>query len=435
MKIKNIFLALSLVFSLQAFSAKVPASWLTSGDIDDKSDDMTELEKTYDNILETKADLIEDAAKGKEDSKRKWYLQSIATELAIEQKGTIGVLGLEGETAVGLIWQRTPESIKRLQQKYYGATSPVVEKSLEDETASNDETLKITSETSKIDIEKQIEPIVEATFRAGKVKNKDLLRKNLLKKVVEYQKLLSEVDEAPVYTPWWVYKFQFELSIKAEGTVLPYLVVGAEARVKLEWYRIKKKNQNIDKSDKPLSKNTAFLMAMAKDFETMDELALGKNGEKRFALDTIKVGIGLAVEGEIAVAEVKGAAIGSVFFKREKIQDKMAQEMPKLSDTFSVLNKSSNGIMDKSRIGDGIRGTLYQASRENFRKGLRKATKMAKFWSRGALRRHDKRVAQGKEINFDLNVIEMELELALEGGVRVVTLEGIAVLELFLVKK
>lgn len=447
MKFKNIFMALSLIFSLQAFSAKVPTSWLTSGNIDEKSDDMAELEKSYDNILDTKADLIEEAAKGKEDPKRKWYLQSICTELAIEQKGTLGVLTLEGETAVELIWQRTPESVKKLQQKYYGTASPVSEKSLEDEIASNDETIKITSESSKIDIEKQIEPIVEATFKAGKVKNKERLRKNLFSRISEYQKILSEVDNAPVYTPWWVYKFQFELNILAEGAVLPYLVVGTEVRVKLEWYRIKKKTQNFEKSDKPLSKTTAFLMAMAKDFESMDELALGKNDEKRFALDTIKVGVGFGAEGEIVVAKVKGSVIGSIFFKRDKVVDKMAQELPELPKTFSILDKNStenlalakenniNVNMDKSLVGDRVRGVLFEASREKFRKGLKKAVKMAKFWSRGALKRQEKRIAEGKPHDFDLNVIEMELELALEGGVRAVDLKGIAVLQLFLVKK
>lgn len=447
MKLKNIFLALSLIFSLQAFSAKVPASWLTSGDIEDKSDDMAELEKSYDNILDTKAELIEEAAKGKSDTKRRWYLQSIATELAIEQKGTLGVLGLEGETAVELIWQRTPESIKKLQQKYYGASSLVAEKSLEDEIAPNGEILKITSETAKIDIERQIEPIAEAAFRAGKVKNKNLLRKNLLNKVVEYQNMLSELDNSPNYTPWWAYKFQFELNVSAEGSVLPYLVVGTEVRVKLEWYRIRKKTQGLEKSDKPLSKNNAFLMAMAKDFESMDELALGRNNEKHYVLDTIKVGIGVGVEGEIFVAKVKGSVIGSVFFKREKISDKMSQELPRLPDTFPVLDnnskenfalaKESNTQMgtDKSLLGDRIRGTLFEASRERFRKGLKKAVKMAKFWSRGAIKRQERRIAEGKEVNFDLNAIEIELELALNGGIRAVELEGIAVLQIFLVKK
>ncbi|MFI5391093.1 MAG: hypothetical protein ACHQYQ_07000 [Bacteriovoracales bacterium] len=432
MKIKNIFMALSLVFSLQAFSAKVPSSWLTSsGDVMEKSsEDMSDLEKTYDNILETKGDLIEEVAKGREHSKSKWYLQSIATSLGIEQKGSIGVLGLEGETAVSLIWQRTPESVKKLQQKYYGTSSAVAEKSIEDEIDPNGETLKITSETSKVEIAKQIEPIVEATFKAGKVKNKETLRKNLLKKVYDYQKMLADVDSAPVFTPWWVYKFQFELDITAEGEVLPFMVVGTEVRVKLEWYRIQKKTQ--DKSDKPISKNAAFLMSMAKDFETMDELAVGRNNDRHFALDTIKVGIGMVAEGEIGVAEVKGKVTGSVFFKREQVGDKMAQELPRLPDTFPIIGK---GSIDKSVIGDNIRGALYNASRDRFRKGLKKAVKMAKFWSKGALKRHDRRIAQGKETNFDLNVIELELEITLGGGVGVVTLEGFAELELFLVKK
>lgn len=447
MKIKNILLAFTMFFSLQAFTATVPHSWISdSADIFiEKSDEMAELEKSYDNILETKSDMVEDIIKGKPDPKRRWFLQSIATQLTIEKKGTIGVLGMKGETSVALIWQRTPDSIKKLQQKYYGTSSAVAEKSLEDETASS-EAVKITSETTKTEMENQLEPIVEAAFVAGKVKKKSVLREKLLSKLSEYQDLLKDLDHTPNFTPWWVYKFQFDLNITAEGAVHPVVNVGTEVRVRVEWYRISR-NVTLDKADKEPSENAKFLMAMASDFSAMDELALGANNQKRFALDTIKVGVGLQAKGKIVVASVKGKVFGSIFFKREQVANKSLEFMPALSDTFPVMGEAStenlkyakdNNItvdsIDKS-FGDDVRERIFNASRDKFRKGLKKAVKMAKFWSKGALRREERRMSQGKEVHFNLNVIEIELELYLGGGIGAATVEGIAELELFMVRK
>jgi hypothetical protein len=445
MKINNILLVFTMFFSFQALTATVPHSWISdSADLSiEKSDEMAELEKSYDNILETKSDMIEDIIKGKPDPKRKWFLQSIATQLTIEKKGTLGVLGMKGETSVALIWQRTPESIKKLQEKYYGTSSAVAEKSLEDEIVSNDESVKITSETTKSEMEKQIEPIVEAAFVAGKVKKKGVLREKLLSKLTEYQDLLKDLDHAPNFTPWWVYKFQFDLNITAEGAVHPLVSVGTEVRVRVEWYRISR-NVSVDKSSKEPSENAKFLMAMASDFSAMDELALGANNQKRFALDTIKVGIGLQAKGKIVVAKVKGKVFGSIFFKREKISDKSLAPAINLPETFPVLDEASeqnlnyareNNIRVDSIDKSGFSETIFNASRDKFRKGLKKAVKMAKFWSKGAIKREERRMAQGKEVHFNLNVIEIELELYLGGGIGVATVDGIAELELFMVRK
>ncbi len=445
MRIKNILVMMGLIFSFQAISATVPQSWINeSEDISiEKSEQMDELEKAYDNILETKGDMLDDVVKGRSDQRRRWFLQSIASELTIEKKGTIGVLGLKGESVVGAIWQRTPESIQKLQKKLYGTSSPVIaEKSIDEETEGNGDVVKINSETTQSEMERQIGPIVEATFVAGKVKDKSRLREKLLSKLAEYQTLLKDLDHAPQWTPWWVYKFQFQLNIEASGAVHAIANVGTEVRLRVEWYRIQRKSQ--DKGIFTPSENAKVLLAMAKDFSQMDELALGRNGDKRFALDTIKVALGMSAKGKIVVASVKGKVFGGVFFKRAKTVEKGIDTID-LPETLPILGevneenlkyaKANNLKMDSIEKSEGITEAVYYASRDKFRKGLKKAVKMANFWTRGALKRQDKRRASGKEIHFDLNVIEMELELYLGGGIGAVTVEGIAEVELFFVRK
>jgi|GEM_PF-4893050 len=452
-------LLMSLLISAGVSAARIPSAWITDTLEDpsfNKSTEMLELEKEYDNILDAKSQLVERiATKKRERKNRKWYLQSIKSEIEIEHVGTIGIgafASAKVATAVEFIWNRTKESTKNLQQKYYGASdaSPV-DKSVENEIngSSDQDTIRFSSQTSTIDLEKEIEPLVEASFKSGKIKNKKLFKSRLLSKIGEYQEVLSDLDEMPNYTPWWVYKFQFDLYFDASGKVLPFLSVGTGIGLKLEWYRIRKKSS--DKAVKEMSDNSKFIMAMAQDFETLDKLTLGKKNKAHYGLEYLKVGIGIGAKGQLGVAKLKGHLIGSAFFRRAKNSVNNKMRRVKLNNTFPIIDAYTpeklayakkhsiivepNISSDKSRIGERIRSGIYNASRENFRKGLKKAIKMAHFWSKIPLRRQAKRIARGKKQHFELKIIELELEVFLRGTIGVATVEGIGVLTLFLVKQ
>ncbi|RLA60908.1 MAG: hypothetical protein DRQ88_09745 [Epsilonproteobacteria bacterium] len=459
MKIKIYTLLMSFLISSAASAAKLPQAWITDTLEDpsfDKSTEMIELEKEYDNILDAKSQLVEKIATKKQERKnRKWYLQSIKSEIEIESVGTIGIgafASVKIATAVEFIWNRTKESMRKLQQKYYGASDvSTVDKSVEKEIngSSDQDTIRFNSATSTPDLEKEIAPFVEASFKLGKIKDKKLFKTNLIAKINDYQKVLSDLDGMPKYTPWWVYKFQFDLYFDASGKVLPFMSVGVGVGLKLEWYRIRKKNS--DKSVKEMSDNSKFIMAMAQDFETLDKLTLGKKKKAHYGLQYLKVGIGIGAKGQLGVAKLKGHLIGSAFFRRAKNHPNNKIRRVKLNNTFPIIDAYNsenlayakensievepNVSSDKSRIGDRIKSGIFKASRANFRKGLKKAIKMANFWSRVPLRRQAKRIARGKEQHFDLKIIELELEVYLRGTVGVATLEGIGVLELFLVKQ
>jgi hypothetical protein len=191
---------------------------------------------------------------------------------------------------------------------------------------------------------------------------------------------------------------------------------------------------------------------MAKDFETLDELNVRSY---KYGLDYIKVGIGLGVKGSIFVAKAKGGVIGSVFFKRDSVSNNKSfsdVQEPKLDDTFLIADYDNVKNREyahkhkievtplqlgteKSMLDGENKVALFKASRKHFRKGLHKTVKMARFFSKGAVRRAERMRRKGKMVHFDLKVLELELELFLRGSVGAVTLEGIGILELFLVKR
>ncbi|MEE2743692.1 MAG: hypothetical protein VYD54_07260 [Bdellovibrionota bacterium] len=461
MKNKILFSFLAAVSWINlASAALVPQEWIKDvGPTYEKSmnEDLNGLERDYDNLLDAKSTMLEKLAQEKsvKNGKRKWFLQSVKSELGIEPVGKIGIVGVKGEAAVEMIWVRTQESINKLQNKYYGPYRNNIESEEVSAGPKVDETVRLTSKMTQADFEKQIGPIVEASIRTGKVKNRQAFQRNLIQKMKEFQNMAIELERKPQERPWWPYKFQLALYAEASGKVLPYMSVGTGIRILLEWYRIEKEVADPDdylvkQNDRPLSQNAKFIYAMAKDFETLDELNVRSY---KYGLDYIKVGVGLGVKGNIFVAKAKGGVIGSVFFKRDALgsQNKsVSLKEPKLDDHFYIaaednsknreyaykhkLNVTPLSGTEKS-FGEDQQLALYKASREHFRNGLHKTIKMARFLSKGAVRRAERLRRKGKMVHFDLKVLELELELYLRGGVGAVTLEGIGILELFLVKR
>ena len=308
------------------------------------------------------------------------------------------------------------------------------------------------------DIERQIAPIIQVSAKSGKVQNKQAFRRNLIKQIKEFQSVAMELENKPTERPWWPYKFQLQLYAEASGTVLPYMSVGTHIRILLEWYRVESEDKDPDdymkrKQQKPLSQNAKFIYAMAKDFETLDDLNVRSY---KYGLDYIKVGIGLGVKGNIFVAKAKGGVVGSVFFKRDPYQQNeksiLEAKEPKLDDHFPILDYDNlknrkyankyklkvtpiNFGQEKSLIDEKNQLAIFHASRDKFRKGLHKTKDMARFLAKGAVRRAERLRRKGKMVHFDLKVLELELELYLRGTVGAVTLEGIGIVELFLVKR
>ena len=110
-KILFSFLAAASWINL-ASAALVPQEWIKDvGPTYEKSmnKDLNGLERDYDNLLDAKSTMLEKLAQEKsvKNGKRKWFLQSVKSELGIEPVGKIGIVGVKGEAAVEMIWVRT----------------------------------------------------------------------------------------------------------------------------------------------------------------------------------------------------------------------------------------------------------------------------------------------------------------------------------------
>jgi|GEM_PF-3429071 len=404
---------------IQLFGVGIPSSNVATVVSDaEKSgvgEDLDRILTTGDSILSFKgSQKVSDSLNSSSNSKvkRPWYLQSIKTELAIEGSGEIGLLGIEGEAALELIWMRTPEAIKRLQVDAgmilpLSVAPPVVE---------DQGTVLLSTSMSHQEVTKKIDGIVEYLGQNRKVSNLGKLRSQLLVRTQELQGWVGQFEQMPDDFLWKPYKYQVELFVQGEGVVVPAVEVGVVARVRLEWTLNRKSvPQNLNGVTVASAQGslTPMLRSLAEDLVTLDNLS---SEENPYPLIAVKVGLGVGASGDIGIAEGKGTLIGSVFLKpnRKKVTI-VGAEAP--------VQPSLDGA------------NHYGIPREKFRIGLIKAAEMTRFIAKTAEKHEQKADASKKQREFELGAIEVELALNVEGGTFLPSISKNAVMELFLMKK
>ena len=382
--------------------AKVPTEWIESSSSSESSrksfglnqgrDEITSLQEGYQNLIGHKSGMLE---KLSGDEEKKWYLQSIKTELGIEAKGGLGIMGAGGEAALELIWIR----------KKNGAKSFVSFNNEIDDQGT--EAIQISSEMSPEALKAEIEPIVDLALKTSKIKKRAFLFKNLFNRALEFQKTIAELENAPSMGPWYAYKYQMELGVSVEGHITPFLEVGNALRLRMEWWKLKKKEVPLmlTQPTQNLSPNAKFVSAIAQDLSFIDQNYF-QNG---FQLNCMKVGVGTSVKGNLVIAKAQANAKGSIFFLRHE-EDVLNQKLfPLPFDGYSLQSK------DQSTI---------EVRRHQFRQAIRKSSNILSFFARHA-------PEDEGDKKYELNVIEAEFELFTNGGIGLVTVEGNAGLTLF----
>jgi hypothetical protein len=436
-----------------AFAGPIPAAWirdeearestpfsfssrfssLVSGVSDSGAsrdvEDLGEATKIYDNILDAKSDVVENSSGVS--GKHRWYLQGISTEIGVSYDGQFGILGSSGEATADLYFVRTKEVVRELQKKYYGASTPpggrgqpVLPPSGRADADGAEDAISFNSHMSRAELGRAVESVVTMADRSGKISNLSRFRRRLLTKVLDFGRVAGDLQHVQKWSAWYPYKFQLEIDFEASGDVLPYMQAGAAFRAYLEWEIIEKKNtQHADTfsaesiSDaSTLSDNSRMLIGLGQDLSTLDELSVARQS---YELVAIRIGLGVTAEGNMVVADAQGAAIGSVFYRRDRSKNQSAPGLSSSSDILPIVS------------GDN---RVYQASHKYFQKSLKKTIKIADFFARGALRNEERRKLKGKPSSFELKFIELEMTLSLNGGLGLATVGGRGVMHLFLAK-
>lgn len=401
--------------------AKVPASWMQGEDssihlfgkqipgLDSvqvaadaeqsgMEQDLNRIYRTGDAILSFKSK--ENASQSK--IRRPWYLQSMKTELGIEASGEIGLLGIEGEAAIELIWMRTASSIKKLQSEL----KPQPLEPIPTASSPNDSIASLSTSMTPEQVAQKVDDLVRSVGNGRKIDNPERLRHQLMQRTQELQGWVGQFEQFPDEAPWKPYKYQIELFIQADGMVVPAVEVGGLVRIRLEWTLTQKKKA------KPSRQISTMLGALSEDLSALQDLNSDTNS---YSLKALKIGLGIGASGDIGIAEGEGTLIGSVFLKPD----------PK----YALIQSQ------KSFVGTQELTQPYGMPRDKFRQGILKATEMSRYIARTADRHEQVQDQKNSDRMFELGAIEIELALTLEGGTFLPSITKNAVMEIFLMKK
>jgi hypothetical protein len=420
----QIVLFMVVVFAQNTF-ANVPQSWIKENDqsninlfgLTSSSNNEEELGDDFEKIFNTgytaidpdkkqQADL--DFKKSKKESvKGPWYLQSMKTEIGIESSGAIGFIGIGGAAAAEFIWQRTKASIKKLQLENLEKNKKINKEQTESQEESQD-TLLLTTDMTQDQVVDKVDSLMSYVEQTKKVKNTTKLRAQLLSQISNHQKWVNEFVNLPEDMPWVPYKYQLELYAQIGGEVSPFIEVGGVIRIRIEW-DIKHKILNSNKTQVSNVVSSLFGVGVH-----LKPLILNTASDNLYQLSALKLGLGIGLEGDIDVIEVKGKVIASVFLRPDK--NKL------IRSNYSLLN------FNEAKPISGI-------DHEKWKKGAQKIFAISEAITEKASISEAKRDRERPFRNFELGAIEVELTLTTGGEFLLPMINGIAFMELFYTKK
>ena len=427
------FTAVLITVCSLAFAGNTPSSWYQlpedKGSADQPSFENTEstvsLEENIDAIFRSDQEALNHGLKGDSIpspenfvSKPKdlvpWRAEMFMTDLALSAGGLLGVLTTKGTATVRAYWRK----------QYAKAPFVNPDDQVEDKGA-----IHFSENSTSTDIKKQIEDAIHIGVQAKKIVDTPILRTELFKAAEDFQALAFILDSTPTNTTWWVQRFRVDFSVDGSGHVNPKVTVGGEVRFRFEWHRIKRsigtKNKLYSGTNKIM--NQTELQKFVKNMsEDIDE-AFPYIPEAGFQAHTMRMGIGVSAKGNIGVMKGSVGVVGQIYFTRDV---KRPTKYPKThfnDEPILIIerNPTPNHIMfaqstgsnfELSETTDHIKEAIYKVNRENFRKGLKKAAKISKFF----IDRAAKQKGEGWKI-FELRTafdasVSGELDMAIIQG-------------------
>lgn len=319
-----------------------------------------------------------------------WHLEAFTTELSVMSSGLIGVLTGKGTATAQAYWRK--------RERISGNTKPLIE-----EEANSLPTLNMDNVDDSKTLQTEIEPMVKSALATGKIKDETVFRRNMESAATEFFNMVNGIQDNPG-SQWWVSGMRIEFSVSASGQLtpaVPVVSVGGDVRVRFDWRRLARKNTNrlLKTSNSSLSflgfaGSRNKLQGKLQDLvnSLSDDLSMTFNEKfktKGFKPYGFRLAIGFSASGNVGIAKSSAAAVASIAFSADASDP--AKAVVKLaSDTNPVLliekNPSekhlqfaANNLIPYSLEANKTRA-VYSLDRNNFRKGLRKAVKMANFF-------------------------------------------------------
>lgn len=408
----NKILILMAIMLNNTFAATVPGDWLLKPTKIDKADNSNNLREQLDELLDLNGEALEEfdglkTLNNKSNAEKKFKLTEVITFLGVSASGTIGPLGLSGEAATELHWAKRENKI--VSKKWKRAD------------------LYLSNNTTEIQIKENIGPLIEGLVKSKKVKNKELLRTNLLKAASNFQNTMSGIKiERP--SELGLTAIQANIGIETSGNI-NIITIGGGIELTFEWSFNQEVNSDViltntqNTNENELQKNIENLIKILGE-----EVALSSNNFQKlgnFKTDYIQIGLALGIEGEVGVASA-GASVGmSLIFTPINSTNNKINMSVNDEEMINIIGRDSNKILSDRR-----NTKLQKVARKKLRKALEKSFRISRFFVKRADKRIDRLEKKGKRPKYGLSAITQSFEISLSGGIGIVTVSGTPSLEM-----
>ena len=176
-------------------------------------------------------------------------------------------------------------------------------------------------------VEENVEQVMSVIKTRKSIRITDQL-KNQVRVEINNLRNTSLAIEAMEASPefnfnWFVKMLRLDLFVSAEGALTPAVTGGAELGVRIFWTRTVKKNPVvINKMVTTVAQNN-FVNGITKILSTLSTVNIDENTQvarkQGFSLDTIRLGLGFNVSGQVVVGKGTGSAVMNVFFAKKPV--------------------------------------------------------------------------------------------------------------------
>jgi hypothetical protein len=312
-----------------------------------------------------------------------WRLVALAFDLGLSAEGKVGTLTLKGSPGVQVYWRKKESDVKKAA--FFEAPA---------DDALN---MELNDEMPMSEIERQVSVVAKTALSTAKIKNQNLFQEELQSLVRGIHQQFGGLG-VNQQGEWEVGSYRFDISAEASGKIHLFSSAGAALRIRLEWHKTKKA-AFINVAD-PILRDRREQIANLLAALTADLSALTENEGADFAAKSMRIGLGLSAKGEIGVTKSSLGAIVHVGFKRVQKNAGFTQTSATLAQ-IPIID-SGAGFIDLSHI-----------DREKYRKGLRRAAGLGKFFMRPT--------SPDSKKTWKLHTIKVQYDMSLSGDIGVVT--------------
>lgn len=349
---KKYILVSALLASQLAFADQLPASWNNESDAVGETA-LANFENTFDTHSEIAANLVEKGA-----GPKKWEMFGYVTTFGVSASGKIGLLASSGSSAVEIYWRKKP------------LPNPVVNKTALVSSTVDDITEGDVVINDSVSVDESVDEVLSVVKTRKEIRITDKLKDQIRNEISNLRNTSMAIEameaSADFNFNWFVKMLRLDLVISGEGALTtPAITVGGELAIRIFWTRTTKKNPAVNTKAVGVLERGKFAVSIAKILAAVETVNIDQYTQEAkkqgFALETIRLGLGVSVSGDVVVGKGTGLAMMNVFFAKKPTPVVLAPR-PQMAGDILVENEQGNVL--------GISNT-------KFSKGLIKSFKMS----------------------------------------------------------